>query len=171
MARTKDKGELFTCKICSDEVRRDKSYQYEDGRACRKHPEAQIAHTTIPQPALLRKHQPEHASEVSAPKRANGRVAIIEKLRGKPNGTKVRIIFAAGGEDAFAAVAYLVMMVDKIITMDTRSFIDLYAVGISKRWERVSRTCEVTLDFNEESDLDDWFAPRLERGLMSLAVI
>ena len=175
MAKKKKKDELFTCKICGGEVRRDKSYQYQDGRACRKHPEAQIAHeTSQSQPAPLPSHQPERTSKMPAPKRASGRISdteIIEKLRGKPNGTKVRITFAAGGEDTFAAVAFLVMMKDKIIIMDDHTFIGLYAVGVSGRWEKVSRTCEVTLDFNQESDLEGWFAHRLRYGVVSLEVV
>ena len=85
---------------------------------------------------------------------------IIEALKGRSNGTKVRITFKP---TAFAEVACLVVMKDKIITMDDRTFTGLYAVGVSGQWDRIPRTCEVTIDFNKDSPME-WFASQLGRG-------
>ena len=98
---------------------------------------------------------------------------IIEKLRGKPNGTKVQITFLEKAVDGgtFTAMGFLIGMKDNIITMDRLTFINLYAVATSGKWDQVSRTFEVTLDLNEESDLENWFAPRLGYGVEKIEVI
>ena len=160
----KAKDELCICEICQEEVRRDKSWQYGNGRACKKHPEAQEVHNT-PQPVAPPMHTP--VATLQRPKTRVDETYIIEALKGKPKGTKVRITFKP---NAFSEVAYLVMMKDKIITMDDPTFTGLYAVGISGQWDRISRTCEVTINFNRGS-LEEWFAPRLGRGVEKLEVV
>jgi hypothetical protein len=133
----------------------------------KKHPEVQEAHNT-PQSTVPRVNKP--VAAVATLQRSKVKVDetyIIEALKGKPNGTKVRITFKV---NAFSEVAYLVMMKDKIITMDDYTFTRLYAVGISGQWDRISRTCEVTINFNRGS-LKEWFAPRLGRGIEKFEVI
>ena len=96
---------------------------------------------------------------------------IVEKLSSVPNGTKVRITFVDDDEESCRAVAFLVMMQNKIITMDFVNFIILHTVRDSGRWEELSRTCEVTLAFRQEGDLQDLFAPRLGYRIVELEIV
>ena len=178
----KDKDERFTCVICGDEVKRIKSWQYEDGLACRTHSEAQEAHAVAtappaaPQPRVAAPESVSVVAEASVkqfgPARADRptSAAIVEMLQGRPRGTKACITFD-DSPDGVAAVAYLVLMKDQIVRMDERTFVDLYAVGVSQQWDHIQRTVEVTLNIETEDDLRSWFAQRLGSGVARMEVV
>ena len=98
----KDKHELFVCVICDEEVERIKSWQYEDGRACRIHSEAREAREAAKAQPTLQQHRSPAAEEISDADLVH-RASVVKLMKGSTtaeawdtNCTRVRR--AHGGE-------------------------------------------------------------------------
>lgn len=69
-------------------------------------------------------------------------------------------------ENAFADIFFLLGMRGKIVQFPDIDYMNLYAVGQSKRWERVPRDVTITLPPDFNADSEDWFLGRMTETVL-----